>query len=135
MTASTPPEPPANFEAALDGLQQIVADLEEGQLGREESLARFEQGIGLLRNCYRILEQAEQKIELLVRMAPDGSEVSTPFDAAATFEPETSPKKSSRRKSSKPTATPREESSSATATRSAESGTTDSPENSGPSLF
>lgn len=90
-----------SFEAALVELQQIVSDLEDGKLGLEPSLARFEQGIGLLRSCHRILEQAEQKIELLVRLEPDGSEVSTPFDSSATFEAEGAQKKTGRRKSTK----------------------------------
>lgn len=92
-----------SFEAALSELQQIVSDLEDGKLGLEPSLARFEQGISLLRNCHRILEQAEQKIELLVRLEPDGAEVSTPFDGSATFEAESAQKKTGRRKSTKAT--------------------------------
>ena len=135
MAESNSGEPPATFEAALDGLQQIVSDLEEGQLGLEESLARFEQGIGLLKNCHRILEQAEQKIELLVRMEPDGREVSAPFDAAATFEPEVPRKKSGRRKSSKSPSGSQEQAPPAGAADSDGSAATESHETSGPSLF
>lgn len=75
-----------SFEGALSQLQQIVHDLEEGELGLEPSLARFEQGIRLLRNCYQILEQAEQKIEILTGQDAAGNPVTAAFDAAATFE-------------------------------------------------
>ncbi|MBS0260514.1 MAG: exodeoxyribonuclease VII small subunit [Planctomycetes bacterium] len=78
--------PPVSFETALAQLQDIVNDLEEGELGLEPSLARFEEGIRLLRNCYQILEQAEQKIELLTGQDASGQPVTVPFDATATFE-------------------------------------------------
>src|SRR5262245_24358749 len=55
-----------NFESSLAELQQIVAQLEGGTLGLDESLAEFERGVKLLRTCYQMLETAEQKIELLV---------------------------------------------------------------------
>ncbi len=85
------PEPPAetappSFEGSLAELQQIVHDLEEGDLGLEASLARFEEGIRLLRSCYRILEEAEQKIEILTGTDAAGNPVTEPFDASATFE-------------------------------------------------
>ena len=77
---------PVSFEQALERLNVIVHDLEEGQLGLESSLARFEEGIRLLRSCYRILEQAEQKIEILTGADAAGHPVTEPFDASATFE-------------------------------------------------
>lgn len=77
-------EPGTTFESALTQLQSIVRELEEGTSGLEESLARFEQGVRLLRNCYQILEQAEQKIELLVNADAAGQLVTAPFDATAT---------------------------------------------------
>ena len=77
---------PQTFEGSLTHLQQIVHDLEEGQLGLEASLSRFEEGIRLLRSCYRILEQAEQRIEVLTGHDAAGNPVTAPFDATATFE-------------------------------------------------
>ncbi len=74
------------FEEALDQLQEIVAELEEGSGGLEQSLVRFEQGIGLLRTCYRTLEQAEKKIELLTAVDEQGNLITEPFDATATAE-------------------------------------------------
>ena len=47
-----------SFEESLSELEQIVGDLEDGSLGLEESLTRFEKAIGLMKNCYRVLETA-----------------------------------------------------------------------------
>jgi exodeoxyribonuclease VII small subunit len=77
---------PQSFEGSLAQLQQIVRDLEEGRLGLELSLSRFEEGIGLLRSCFRILEQAEQRIEILTGQDAAGNPVTAPFDSTATFE-------------------------------------------------
>ena len=67
------------FEDALGDLEQVVRDLEEGSLGLDEALARYEQGIGLLRTCHSQLQTAEQKILQLVRVEPDGQPVLQPF--------------------------------------------------------
>ena len=72
MPAPSNSEQPT-FEAALAELQRIVADLENGSVGLEESLARFERGVALLKTCYATLEQAEQRIELLVGVGADGT--------------------------------------------------------------
>lgn len=77
------------FEAALGELQRIVADLESGSVGLEESLARFERGVTLLKNCYSTLERAERRIEILVGTRPDGTPLTQPFDASATADAET----------------------------------------------
>src|SRR5262249_47384313 len=86
MTQPPDEETPPTFEASLAQLQQVVNDLEEGKLGLETSLARFEEGIRLLRSCYKILEAAEQKIEILAGLNDAGEPVTEPFDASATFE-------------------------------------------------
>ena len=67
------------FEEALGDLEQVVRDLEDGSLGLDEALARYEQGIGLLRTCHSKLQTAEQKILQLVRVEPDGQPVLQPF--------------------------------------------------------
>lgn len=74
------------FESSLAQLQQIVHDLEEGQLGLETSLLRYEEGIRLLRGCFGILEQAEQRIEIVTGHDAAGNPVTGPFDATVTFE-------------------------------------------------
>lgn len=79
-----PIEKPLSFEDAMLALQQIVSDLEDNSLGLEASLAQFERGIGLLRQCNQYLEQAEQKIEVLVNFKPNGEATTAPFDATPT---------------------------------------------------
>lgn len=73
-----------SFEQALAELQRIASDLESGSLGLEESLARFEEGIAHLRKCHAILEQAEQRIEILTGSDAAGNPTFAPFDASAT---------------------------------------------------
>ena len=85
---STSPEPalPLSFEEAVLSLQKIVSDLEGGTITLDESLRRFEEGIGLLRQCYQFLERAEQRIEQLVSLDAQGNITLVPFDATATVE-------------------------------------------------
>lgn len=56
-----------NFEEALASLEDLVEAMEDGNLSLEESLKAFEQGIRLTRECQAALEQAEQKVQLLVK--------------------------------------------------------------------
>ena len=76
-----PPETPS-FEAALASLEAIVHDLEDGDLGLAEAMARYEQGIKHLRHCYDLLEQAERKIELLTGIDAEGRAQTVPFAVA-----------------------------------------------------
>lgn len=81
--AKKPAEPTAEvptFEEALERLESIVGDLEEGQIGLAEGLARYEQGVKLLKQCYQLLETAERRIELLNRVDAAGQEECEPFD-------------------------------------------------------
>lgn len=55
------------FEASLEALEQIVRELEDGDLPLEKSLELFEQGIRLSRECQDRLSQAERRIEILLR--------------------------------------------------------------------
>jgi exodeoxyribonuclease VII small subunit len=96
---------PVSFEQALTLLEQIVHDLEEGRLGLAESLARYEEGVKLLRQCHGLLEQAERRIELVTGMDAVGNPLTEPFDDVATFsEPAQPPTRSRRRASKKSTA-------------------------------
>lgn len=67
------------FEGSLERLEEIVAQLEGGQLGLSESLARYEEGIKYLKFCYQQLERAERKIELLSGVDSEGRPVVQPF--------------------------------------------------------
>ena len=55
------------FESALEELEQVVEQLESGELSLEDSLAAFEKGIGLVRFCNHKLSEVEKKIEMLVK--------------------------------------------------------------------
>jgi exodeoxyribonuclease VII small subunit len=55
------------FEEALSKLEKIVSQLEEGELALDESLRMFEEGIKLSRLCSSKLEEAEKKIEILMK--------------------------------------------------------------------
>ena len=63
------PDPPEDFEAALARLEEIVRSLEDGELGLDNALELFEEGIGLSRFCHGKLEQAERRVELLLKDA------------------------------------------------------------------
>jgi exodeoxyribonuclease VII small subunit len=76
----TKDEPPATFEAALEKLQRIVQELEQGELGLSESLQKYEEGIQCLKYCYGQLESAQQRIELLTGMDAEGQAQTEPFD-------------------------------------------------------
>ncbi len=67
------------FEASLEALEQIVRELEQGDLPLEQSLVLFEQGIRLSRECQERLSQAERRIEVLLR-DNQGRPVVTPFE-------------------------------------------------------
>ncbi|HEX8071209.1 MAG TPA: exodeoxyribonuclease VII small subunit [Pyrinomonadaceae bacterium] len=56
-----------SFEAALAALEQIVRELERGDLPLERSLELFEQGVRLSRECQERLQAAERRIEVLLR--------------------------------------------------------------------
>lgn len=64
MSADTP-----TFEQALQQLEQIVQKLEKGELALEESLRLYEEGVRLSRLCHGKLEEAEGKIEMLIKDA------------------------------------------------------------------
>ena len=51
-----------DIEKAMGQLEEIVGELESGELSLEKSIEKFEYGVGLYKNCRSLLEQAEQKI-------------------------------------------------------------------------
>ncbi len=56
-----------NFEASLKELEEIVEQLEKGDLKLDETLAKYEMGIKIYKKCYQILETAEKKINVLLK--------------------------------------------------------------------
>jgi exodeoxyribonuclease VII small subunit len=67
------------FEDCLIRLEQIVGSLEAGNLPLEDSLKVFEEGIQLARRCARYLDEAERRIEVLVK-DDTGAATTRPFD-------------------------------------------------------
>jgi exodeoxyribonuclease VII small subunit len=55
------------FEEAIADLEQVVEQLESGDLSLEDSLTAFEKGVGLVRYCNQKLSEVEKKVELLVK--------------------------------------------------------------------
>ena len=68
----------ASFEESLTKLEDIVAQLERGDLTLEDSVRLFEEGTRLSSECRRQLEEAEGKVEMLVKQR-DGSMKREPF--------------------------------------------------------
>jgi exodeoxyribonuclease VII small subunit len=56
-----------SFEKMLDKLEQVVRDLEAGELPLEEALKHFEKGIKLSRSCAKRLDAAERRIEEILK--------------------------------------------------------------------
>jgi exodeoxyribonuclease VII small subunit len=67
------------FEEALARLEAIVAELERGELPLDDSMRIFEEGVKLSKTCLKILEDAEHRVEILVK-DKDGKKRSRPFD-------------------------------------------------------
>lgn len=68
-----------SFEKAMDQLEEIVQEMESGNLSLEQSLKKFEEGMKLSKYCSQKLEETEKKISLLMSQT-DGSVVEKPFE-------------------------------------------------------
>ena len=78
---------PKTFESSLEELERIVRQLEQGELTLEKSLELFEQGVSLSRECQERLNQAERRIEILMR-DNQGRAAVRPFDPASELSAE-----------------------------------------------
>ncbi len=67
------------FEEALEKLETIAGQLESGDLPLEESLAKYEEGVKLVRICQKKLGEAKKKIEILIK-TKDGKVKLEPFE-------------------------------------------------------
>jgi exodeoxyribonuclease VII small subunit len=73
MARNPKEDPKLDFETAMRDLEELVERLEQGDLPLEESLAAFERGVMLTRNCQTALKEAEQKVEILLKKAGEPS--------------------------------------------------------------
>ncbi|MEM6366030.1 MAG: exodeoxyribonuclease VII small subunit [Planctomycetota bacterium] len=62
-----------DFESSLADVEQIVQQLESGELGLSESLVEYERGIAKIQQCHQVLENAERRIAVLTRVDEDGT--------------------------------------------------------------
>lgn len=70
-----------DFEQALGELEAVVEKLEHGELPLEDALKQFERGVELARGCQVSLEQAEQKVAILLKKTPEAEP--EPFEPGA----------------------------------------------------
>ena len=73
------PQRKGEFERSLARLEEVVKRLESTDLALDEAMKLFEEGVKLSRDCQRQLEEAEGKVEILLRKA-DGKVVAQPFE-------------------------------------------------------
>ena len=72
------------FEESLLDLERIVRELEDSRLGLEDALARYEQGVGLIKSCHQQLRLAEQRILMLTGNDDEQQPILQPFKHEAT---------------------------------------------------
>ena len=70
---------PPTFEEALKQLEAITEQIEQGRIGLEESISKYEEGMKLVQYCRTVLAKAEQKIEQL-RLAGNGEPQISKFE-------------------------------------------------------
>ncbi len=73
-----PRKTPVNFEKAMTQLEELVEDMEQGELSLEDALKQFEKGIALAADCQQALSKAEQKVTQLIEKNAELLE--KPFD-------------------------------------------------------
>ena len=69
-----------DFENSLARLEEIVGKLESANLSLDEAMKLFEEGVGLSQECQKQLEEAEGRVEILLKKA-DGKMVAEPFES------------------------------------------------------
>ncbi len=67
-----------SFEEAINSLEKLIEELEQGDLPLEEALKKFEEGVKLIKYCNKQLDEAEQKIELILK--DENGVKTTPFE-------------------------------------------------------
>ncbi|MEN8168888.1 MAG: exodeoxyribonuclease VII small subunit [Pseudomonadota bacterium] len=73
-------QPAFDFEKSLEELEELVGSMEQGDLTLEQSLKEFERGVELTRQCQKALQDAEQKVEILLQKSTDAE--LAPFSAS-----------------------------------------------------
>lgn len=69
-----------SFEQSLEALEGIIARVESGEVGLEQSIDEYERGVELIKRCRAILEQAEQRVQRLTLQEVESGAASSPED-------------------------------------------------------
>lgn len=77
--AAAGPSPKGDFEKSLTRLEEVVKRMEGPDLSLDEAMKLFEEGVTLSRECQKQLEEAEGRVEILMKKA-DGKLVAEPFN-------------------------------------------------------
>jgi exodeoxyribonuclease VII small subunit len=67
MLVSTKPKKAPTLEESLSEITQLIDKMEQSELTLEQSLSNFERGISLVKHCQKILDEAEQKVQILIQ--------------------------------------------------------------------
>lgn len=70
------------FEEAMASLEKIVESMQDGKMPLDESIKKFEEGVGLIHICQKRLEDAESRINMLIK-DNNGNIKETPFEAGS----------------------------------------------------
>ena len=70
--------PKQTFEKSVEQLEEIIQELEAGNLPLEKAIKRFEEGIKLSKYCFKTLDETEKKVSILMQEM-DGSVTEKPF--------------------------------------------------------
>ena len=79
VTKNTEPAKKPDFERSLARLEEVVRRLESPQLSLDDAMKLFEEGVALSQECQKQLEEAEGRVEILLKKA-DGKLAAEPFD-------------------------------------------------------
>ena len=80
------PQKKPDFERSLTRLEEVVRRLESPQLSLDDAMKLFEEGVALSRECQKQLEDAEGRVEILLKKA-DGKLAAEPFEPEGENEP------------------------------------------------
>ncbi len=67
------------FEKKIERLEKIVSQMEKGQLGLDQSLKLFEEGVKLSRECHQKISEAEIQVKMLLSVDGEGNPVTAEF--------------------------------------------------------
>lgn len=97
MSSRAPKNPPMNFEQAIARLEAIVASLDAPQTGLEETITLVAEGQQLIRNCRKLLADAELKIRLIDEQPTAQAEDLGQTEESAQAEPQSAEEPSARK--------------------------------------